>query len=116
MVTHNPALTTYATRVIHMLDGEIDTDIKTVDDRDLPHPGDPERISVRILPKKDNQIEIAVDAKTNVVVTGNNVIAAKESTSSDKTAKSDKKAKKDKKSDDKPKKTSIKVKDDEEKK
>ena len=51
MVTHNPALTTYATRVINMLDGEIDTDIKTVADRDLPRPGDPEKISVRILPK-----------------------------------------------------------------
>lgn len=38
MVTHNPSLTTYATRVIHMLDGEIDTDIKTVDDKDLPEP------------------------------------------------------------------------------
>lgn len=29
MVTHNPNLTVYATRVINMLDGEIDTDIKT---------------------------------------------------------------------------------------
>lgn len=38
MVTHNPALTTYATRVIHMLDGHIDTDIKTVADSDLPQP------------------------------------------------------------------------------
>lgn len=36
MVTHNPALTVYATRVINMLDGHIDTDIKTVDDRNLP--------------------------------------------------------------------------------
>lgn len=36
MVTHNPNLTTYATRVINMLDGGIDTDIKTVADRDLP--------------------------------------------------------------------------------
>jgi len=52
MVTHNPALTTYATRVINMLDGEIDTDVKTVADRDLPKPGDPERIAVRILPRK----------------------------------------------------------------
>ena len=52
MVTHNPALTTYATRVINMLDGEIDTDIKTVADRDLPRPGDPEKIAVRILPRK----------------------------------------------------------------
>ena len=38
MVTHNAALTTYATRVIHMLDGQIDTDIKTVADKDLPQP------------------------------------------------------------------------------
>ena len=38
MVTHNPALTTYATRVINMLDGQIDTDIKTVDDKNLPQP------------------------------------------------------------------------------
>lgn len=38
MVTHNPALTVYATRVINMLDGHIDTDIKTVADRDLPQP------------------------------------------------------------------------------
>jgi len=36
MVTHNPALTTYATRVINMLDGQIDTDIKTVSDYNLP--------------------------------------------------------------------------------
>ena len=35
MVTHNPNLTTYATRVIHMLDGGIDEDIKTVSDEDL---------------------------------------------------------------------------------
>lgn len=28
MVTHNPALTTYATRVINMIDGRIDTDVK----------------------------------------------------------------------------------------
>ncbi len=36
MVTHNPSLTSYATRVINMLDGQIDTDIKTVADRNLP--------------------------------------------------------------------------------
>lgn len=36
MVTHNPALTTYATRVINMLDGQIDTDVKTVSDQNLP--------------------------------------------------------------------------------
>ena len=38
MVTHNAALTSYATRVIHMLDGQIDTDVKTVADKDLPQP------------------------------------------------------------------------------
>ena len=38
MVTHNPSLTTYATRVINMLDGHIDTDIKTVSDTNLPQP------------------------------------------------------------------------------
>ena len=36
MVTHNPSLTVYATRVINMLDGQIDTDIKTVSDQNLP--------------------------------------------------------------------------------
>jgi len=40
MVTHNPALTVYATRVINMLDGQIDTDIKTVEDHNLPQPID----------------------------------------------------------------------------
>ena len=40
MVTHNPALTTYATRVINMLDGQIDTDVKTVEDQNLPQPID----------------------------------------------------------------------------
>lgn len=43
MVTHNPTLTTYATRVINMIDGHIDTDIKTVADANLPQP-----ISVKI--------------------------------------------------------------------
>ena len=38
MVTHNPALTVYATRVINMLDGQIDTDVKTVSDYNLPQP------------------------------------------------------------------------------
>lgn len=47
MVTHNPNLTSYATRVIHMLDGRIATDIKTVADEDLP-----ERIKVNFQSKK----------------------------------------------------------------
>ncbi len=72
MVTHNPALTTYATRVINMLDGEIDTDIKTVADQDLPKPGDPERISVRVLSKK-RPVELEVSSSTKVVVSGKNV-------------------------------------------
>ena len=104
MVTHNPALTTYATRVIHMLDGEIDTDIKTVADRDLPQPGAPEKISVRILPKKNNEIEIAVDSETNIVVTGQNVTAEQakkpkktSKKASTKTKSKTKKAKKEKK-------------------
>lgn len=49
MVTHNPSLTTYATRVIHMLDGQIDTDVKTVADSNLPQP-----IAVKIK-KKHNK-------------------------------------------------------------
>ena len=48
MVTHNPALTSYATRVINMLDGQIDTDIKTVSDQNLPQP-----IDVKIKKKKN---------------------------------------------------------------
>jgi putative ABC transport system ATP-binding protein len=50
MVTHNPSLTSYATRVINMLDGQIDTDIKTVADANLPQP-----ISVKIKKKKQQQ-------------------------------------------------------------
>ncbi len=36
MVTHNPALTKYATRVLHMIDGSIDRDFKFVADHNLP--------------------------------------------------------------------------------
>ena len=88
MVTHNPALTTYATRVINMLDGEIDTDIKTVDDSELPRPGDPEKISVRILSKK-RPVELEVDSKTKVVVSGQHVTIEndKDNTAKPKTAK-----------------------------
>ena len=50
MVTHNPNLTTYATRVINMLDGHIDTDIKTVSDRDLPQP-----VKVKFKKKKEKK-------------------------------------------------------------
>ena len=50
MVTHNPALTVYATRVINMLDGQIDTDVKTVEDSNLPQP-----ISVKVKNKKNRR-------------------------------------------------------------
>jgi len=36
MVTHNPALTKYATRALHMIDGSIDRDFKFVADHNLP--------------------------------------------------------------------------------
>ena len=36
MVTHNPTLTKYATRVLHMIDGSIDRDFKFVADHNLP--------------------------------------------------------------------------------
>ena len=47
MVTHNPTLTVYATRVIHMFDGQIDTNVKTVADANLPQP-----VSVKIKRRK----------------------------------------------------------------
>lgn len=55
MVTHNPALTTYATRVINMLDGQIDTDVKTVADSNLPQP-----ISVKIKKRKQKKAKAEV--------------------------------------------------------
>ena len=55
MVTHNPSLTSYATRVINMLDGHIDTDIKTVADQNLPQP-----INVRIK-KRKNKPEVILE-------------------------------------------------------
>ena len=61
MVTHNPSLTSYATRVINMLDGQIDTDVKTVADANLPQP-----ISVKIKKKKAQKPEfvaISTDQK-----------------------------------------------------
>lgn len=56
MVTHNPNLTSYATRVIHMLDGRIATDIKTVADEDLP-----ERIKVNFFKKSSEPIRETID-------------------------------------------------------
>lgn len=54
MVTHNPNLTNYATRVINMLDGHIDTDVKTVADQDLPQP-------IQVKFKKPNEEVILPD-------------------------------------------------------
>ncbi len=54
MVTHNPNLTSYATRVINMLDGHIDTDVKTVADQDLPQP-------IQVKFKKPNEEVILPD-------------------------------------------------------
>ena len=74
MVTHNPNLTTYATRVIHMLDGRIATDIKTVADEDLP-----ERIKVNFHSKKssgkDNQPIEKENPEANQNIDKNDVIA-----------------------------------------
>lgn len=77
MVTHNPALTTYATRVINMLDGEIDTDIKTVDDSDLPRGGKNEKVSVKVLPSRD-PIQMEIESESDVVVSGDNVTHVEE--------------------------------------
>ena len=61
MVTHNPNLTTYATRVIHMLDGRIATDIKTVADEDLP-----ERIKVNFHSKKSTiKNDLSIDKENS---------------------------------------------------
>ncbi|MBR2839920.1 ABC transporter ATP-binding protein [Candidatus Saccharibacteria bacterium] len=88
MVTHNPALTVYATRVIHMLDGQIDTDIKTVADANLPQP-----VSVKIKKRKKSAefISIDTDATTKDTV---NIKDAKDTTD----IKDTKKSKKHKKS------------------
>jgi putative ABC transport system ATP-binding protein len=59
MVTHNPNLTTYATRVINMLDGQIDTDVKTVSDRDLPRAADPASSAPNLTPILENPIRAA---------------------------------------------------------
>ena len=78
MVTHNPDLTAYATRVINMLDGQIDTDIKTVADHNLPQGNRiPEKISVRVL-SKQRPPELQVVSDTPVKVTGENVTVEKQ--------------------------------------
>ena len=60
MVTHNPSLTSYATRVINMLDGHIDTDVKTVSDANLPQP-----ISVKIKKKKKSDFSSFTNISAN---------------------------------------------------
>ena len=92
MVTHNPALTTYATRVINMLDGEIDTDIKTVADSELPRAGKGEKVSVKVLPSR-KPIEMEIISDDDVIVSGKKVSAKKASKSTEK-SKKDEKAKK----------------------
>lgn len=52
MVTHNPDLTTYASRVIHMLDGQIDSDSKTITIDDSPK-NKKIPLGSRRFPKKD---------------------------------------------------------------
>jgi hypothetical protein len=55
-----------------MLDGEIDTDIKTVDDSDLPRGGKNEKVSVKVLPSRD-PIQMEITSESDVVVSGENV-------------------------------------------
>ena len=93
MVTHNPALTTYATRVINMLDGEIDTDIKTVDDSDLPRGGKNEKVSVKVLPSRD-PIQMKITSESDVVVSGENVTTEDETKEEEKKEEPKKAAKK----------------------
>lgn len=54
MVTHNANLTTYATRIINMLDGQIHTDLKTTSDEDLPK-------VLKIEETKNEQDELVVE-------------------------------------------------------
>jgi len=68
MVTHNPALLSHATRVINMLDGQIDTDEKMVADHDLPSPNDPEKVVVRLGGKSRKPVEKPSKPAEKVVV------------------------------------------------
>jgi putative ABC transport system ATP-binding protein len=67
MVTHNPALLGYATRVINMLDGQIDTDEKLVADHDLPTPDGPESVVVRLEKKTEEASEPAQTLTSTVI-------------------------------------------------
>ena len=59
MVTHNPALTKYATRVLHMIDGSIDRDFKFVADHNLP-----ERIDIHFNPKTTKSETTSVSSRS----------------------------------------------------
>lgn len=59
MVTHNPALTKYATRVLHMIDGSIDRDFKFVADHNLP-----ERIDIHFNPKNSKSETPSVSSRS----------------------------------------------------
>lgn len=65
MVTHNPALTKYATRVLHMIDGSIDRDFKFVADHNLP-----ERIDIHFNPKtaKSETTSVSSRSEENPVI------------------------------------------------
>ena len=67
MVTHNPALTKYATRVLHMIDGSIDRDFKFVADHNLP-----ERIDIHFNPKASKSQTTPVSSRSE-----ENPVAAK---------------------------------------
>ncbi len=99
MVTHNPALTTYATRVINMLDGEIDTDIKTVDDSELPRSGKNEKVTVKVLSSR-NPIHMKIDSESEVVVSGDKISTDSEADKKSKSSKKSKSKKKDSKKED----------------
>lgn len=62
MVTHNPALTKYATRVLHMIDGSIDRDFKFVADHNLP-----ERIDIHFNPKTAKSETTSVSSRSEEI-------------------------------------------------
>ena len=70
MVTHNPALTKYATRVLHMIDGSIDRDFKFVADHNLPERIDihfnPKTAKSEITPVSSRSEEISVTNKSEI--------------------------------------------------
>ncbi len=81
MVTHNPNLTSYASRVIHMLDGKIASDKKI---RVKTSKSESEKITLRLAPAKSNSKQ----AKgTNSKKTSSPSTAAKSATSTPSTTK-----------------------------